>query len=101
MVIPTRYVVRQPAFDRDLLAILGDERRAHDYIEGPEWRLVKDPRSGTLVARRAVEVWKLEITKTSRSWPPTTLLYTFDDRRLVFLRIREAALEDSGEDPGF
>jgi len=41
-----RTVIREHSFERDLAALISDEREADDFVEAAEYLLARDPEAG-------------------------------------------------------
>lgn len=56
--MPERFweIVREEAFEEELLFLIADAREADDFVEGAEYVLARDPRAGRFIGGEP-ELW--------------------------------------------
>ncbi len=79
-------VVREVRFERELHRLQPNLRRADEFVEGAEWVLARDPKTGYQV-REGSPVWCLCINR-ELSLHPAVIYYTFDESHVYFLSIQ-------------
>lgn len=81
--IPFREIIREPEFEEELRALIGDAEEADEFVAAAEYLLASEPESGT---RESEVVWVLPMSPIGHAaiW----LFYTFDAQRVTFLSIR-------------
>jgi len=80
-----RGVIREHSFERNLAALIPDERGADDFVEGAEFILARDPKAGSLLYANG-SIWLLPMAPVSGK--QVSLYYTFDDNTVWFFAIK-------------
>ena len=85
--MPERFweVVREEAFEEELLFLIPDEREADDYVEGAEYILARDPRAGDFIGGEP-EIWVMPMAPIRGQ--EVGLLYTFNELTVFFVSVR-------------
>lgn len=73
---PSRSVIREHHFEKDLAEIIGDIEAADDFVAGAEWLLAQNPAIGFPIAEGSA-VWFLPMAPMGDT--QLALYYTFDD----------------------
>jgi hypothetical protein len=71
-----RTVIREHSFERDLAALIADQREADDFVEAAEYILARDPKAGALLYPNG-SVWFLPMAPAAGN--EVILYYAFDD----------------------
>ena len=82
-----RTVVFQPRFLSDLTALIADPRAAHEFVEGAEYVLARDPEAGLPWLEVEPVIWTMGMAPIDGK--TVTLLYTFDAETVWFTGIRK------------
>jgi hypothetical protein len=77
-----RQVIREHSFERELRALVRDERAADDFVEGAEFILARDPQTGSPLGGG---IWFLPMAPIGEKQP--AIYYTFDDFTVTLLAI--------------
>jgi len=80
-----RTVIREHSFERDLTALISDEREADDFVEAAEYLLARDPKAGSLLYANG-SVWLLPMAPVSGK--QVSLYYTFDEHTVWLFAIK-------------
>ena len=80
-----RTVIREHTFERNLAALISDEREADDFVEGAEFVLARDPKAGSLLYANG-SVWFLPMAPISGR--QVSLYYTFDEHTVWLFAIK-------------
>ena len=83
-----RQVIREHSFEKAIAAIIEDEREADDFVDGAEFILSRDPKSGFLLYPNG-SVWFLPMCPVGGK--QVTLFYTFNDEKVWLFGIRAVA----------
>jgi hypothetical protein len=81
-----REIVEEERFKEELAKLIGDARRADEFIDGAKWVLSRRPTAGTPIGTGVVHF--LSIAESSVA-DPIVLFYAFDDNYVHFLSIRK------------
>jgi hypothetical protein len=85
--MPERFweVVREEAFEEELLFLIPDAREADDFVEGAEFVLARDPQAGRFIGGEP-ELWFMPMAPIRGQ--QVSLLYTFNDLTVFFVGVR-------------
>jgi len=84
--LPSREVIREHHFERDLHALLADWREADAFVQAAEYVLARDPASGLQLVG---DVWFLPMAPISGV--EIALYYMFDDATVWLISIQSLA----------
>jgi hypothetical protein len=82
---PFRQLIEEHQFLEELRAIVGNARRADEFVDGARWVLQRDPTVGVRISKH---VWFYPVV-VSNSLDAVVLYYTFDKEHVYFLSIRK------------
>ena len=85
--MPERFweVVREEAFEEELLFLIPDAREADEFVEGAEYILARDPLAGRFIGGEP-ELWFMPMAPIRGQ--QVSLLYTFNDLTVFFVGVR-------------
>ena len=81
---PTRSIIHEREFERELRALIADAERADMFIEGAEYVLARDPYAG-LQTVPGSPLWAMPMAPIGGR--QVTLFYMFDDSNVWLLAI--------------
>lgn len=90
-----REIVEEHRFTEELAKLIGNARRADEFVDGAVWVLSRDPKSGTPIGKGPVHFLPVG---GSAIIDPVVLYYTFDDERVYFLSIRKTVFPPKDTD---
>ena len=82
-----REIVEEHGFAEELGKLIGNARRADEFVEGAKWVLSRYPEAGTPIGTKGL-VYFLPIGDSTVA-DSVVLYYTFDEGRVYFLSIRK------------
>jgi hypothetical protein len=79
-----RQVIREHLFEETLSALIPDSRKADDFVQGAEFVLARNPKTGSPL-NPGGKVWLLPMSTVGVK--QVSLYYTFDDQTVWLLAI--------------